>query len=69
MTTVTGLITLLGSLFTLLVALFIKSPEQKLAEAVQKQKDFDDQLTAAMEKATQSKDPSDLSHLINGDGR
>ena len=66
MVTVTGIITILSSLFTLLVALFIKSPEQKLAEAVQRQKDFNDELTAAMAKATQSKDPRDLSRLING---
>lgn len=62
----TGIVTILSSLFTLLVAIFIKSPEQKLAEAVQAQKEFDEKLRAAMERAKNEKNPTDLSRLING---
>lgn len=61
----TQILAILAGIIELVTAWFIKSPEQKLADAVQKQKDFNDKLSSAMEKAKNDKNPDDLSRLIN----
>lgn len=61
-------LTVLGSILGMiysLIKLFIKSPEEKEAANLNKQKDHQNQVDDAMEKAKNEKDPRDLSRLIN----